>query len=230
MLAILQVAGPKIRHSAGRLRRAERGNASIEYALLGAIIGLGLISGLKTLKQSLNSDFDKISYAIGQAVQAPAAAPKVVASTSTDGLTVNGTYITRAWTTYTDGTTSMIQTNSNNAATGWGVAYFQYDAAGNTTGLSVNNPDGSFQYTETFQQVRAGVSVDTITDATGKPYAFQETTVWNNNIATQTRVMTLTSGRTDLWVSQTVISDYTNPQNVTVRATCTYANGQTVAC
>ncbi len=220
---------PRFRLGLRRLGRRDHGNVAIEYALLAAIVGLGLISALKSTKQSLNSNYDKITYEIGKAVVDPVKGQKTVASTYTDGQTVNGVYNYRNWTLYSDGSKSMVQTNNNNAAAGWQTALFEYDGNGNTTGLHVTNPDGSFQYDETFEIIRPGVSVNTITDASGKPYAFQETTIWEGLVATQTRVMTMTSGRTDLWQRQVVTSDYRDDKNIRVSAVCIYG-GTTVAC
>lgn len=213
-----------------RLRAARAGGVSIEYALLGAIVALGIIVALQSSRQSLNSNFDKVSYAISKATPAVEKPARVVASTRTESVGLNGTQLYRAYTTYTDGTQSMVQTNGNNAAMGWSVADYEYDTAGNATSVSVKNPDGSFQYSQTIEAVRQGVSVSTITDSTGQPYAFQSTFTSSGAVGTETRVMTLTSGRTDLWTTQVITADYSNPANIVTRATCTYANGQTVAC
>lgn len=217
-------------HRRSRLSPAEHGAVAIEYALLGAIVALGIVTALQWTRQSLNSDYDKISYAVGKAVPDVSKAPRVVASTYNETVNLNGIRLDRVYSVYTDGTKSMVQTNSNNTAIGWGVAKFEYDTAGNMIGLSVTNPDGSFQYSQVLEQVRAGVSVSTITDASGVPYAFQSTMSASGAIGTETRVMTQTNGRTDLWLSQVITTDYSDPANLVSRATCTYSGGRTVAC
>ncbi len=51
----------------GRASRLDdRGNASIEYALLAAVVGLGILSALKGVKSSANFNYEKIAFAIGQ--------------------------------------------------------------------------------------------------------------------------------------------------------------------
>lgn len=211
-------------------RSCSKGGVSIEYALLGAFLGLGIIAALVGGKASLNSNFDNISYQISKAVPKPAGPPRVVASTSQSTQTVNGITQYQTYTNYTDGTMSMFQTNNNNAAAGWKTAAFEFDTKGNVTSLSVTNPNGTPQYSALYEFVRAGVFVDTITDSTGVPYSFQETTTTNGPVSTQNRVMTVTNGRTDLWQSQTITTDYSNPQNVIATATCQYAGGRVVSC
>jgi Flp pilus assembly pilin Flp len=206
------------------------GGVSIEYALLGAIIALGIVYALQSTRQSLNSNLDKVSYAISKATPTVDKPARVVASTRSDSVGLNGTQLYRTYTTYTDGTQSMVQTNSNNAVMGWSVANYEFDAAGNATSVSVKNPDGSFQYSQLIETVRSGVTVSTITDSSNVPYAFQSTFSSNGAIGTESRVMTMTSGRTDLWTTQVITADYSNPANIVTRATCTYASGQTVSC
>ncbi len=218
------------RNLLSNLRSRSEGAVAVEYALLGAFLGLGIIAALMSTKSSLNSNFDNITYRIGQATPKANTAPRVVSSTSTANQTVNGVVTYQTYTYYTDGSKSLYQTNSNNAANGWKTAQFDWDTAGNLSTLSVTNPDGTPQYSVAYTPVRPGVMVDTITDTTGVPYTFQETTDTNGPISTITRVMMTANNRTDLWQTQTITNDYTNPSNIIVKSTCQYAGGRTVAC
>ena len=210
--------------------RDDRGAAAIEYALLGAVVGLGIVAGLVASKRSLNTNYDKITYQLGAAVPAVAAPPRVVASTSTYAYSLNGTVLTQKSTFYTDGTRSMVQTNSNPAAVGYGDVDYEFDAAGNTISSYVRNPDGTFQYSEVIKPLRPGTNVHTLTTAAGASYSYSRTSTTAGALTTLDSTMLDAGGLTGMWTAQRVVVDSSNPGNVTTKVTCQYGSGPYGAC
>lgn len=118
----------------GRLSRDDRGNASIEYALLGAIVGLGIISSLNQLKRSLNVNYDKISYAIGQATQGDAPPKTVLKTVPATSYTDGGRPVDQKWVYYTDGSMDLVRTPGAGAAPWFNTSVTYYDKNGVETG------------------------------------------------------------------------------------------------
>lgn len=93
------------------LRRDAGGAVAIEYAILGVLLGLGLVAALSSVKRAENVRLDTISYSIGQAVTTPTNTAKtilrqVAGTPYTDGgRPVNQTYVY-----YTDGTYDLVRT------------------------------------------------------------------------------------------------------------------------
>lgn len=210
--------------------RDDRGAAAIEYALLGAVVGLGIVAGLVASKRSLSTNYDKITYQIGAAVPAVPVAPRVVASTHSTSQTLNGTLLSQSWTVYTDGTRSMVQTNNNPIGVGYGVVDYEYDAAGNTTSAYVRNPDGSFQYSETISPFRDGTNLHKITVAAGGSYTFTQTITYGPGLATIDKSMLDAGTFGGMWTAQRVVVDSTNAANTTTKVTCQYGSGAYGAC
>ncbi len=212
------------------LKRDDRGATAIEYSLLAGVIALGIIASLVSTKKSLTTNFDKISYSLGSSVPKAPSAPRVVASTSTVSTTLNGTVLTQNYKTYTDGTKSMVQTNSNPTAVGYGTVDYEFDTAGNVISAYVRNPDGSFQYSEAVSALRGNTSVRTITTADGNSYSYSQTRTIANSVVTNDNAMLDPGSNKNLWTTQTVTADYSNPANTVTSVSCTYGTGPSVAC
>lgn len=212
------------------LNRDERGAIAIEYALIGAIVGLGIITSLVSTKRSLNTAYDKISFQMGNSVSSGPAAARVVASTATSSYSLNGIVLTQTYTTYTDGTKSMVQTNSNPAVSGFGVVDYQFDKTGNVISSYVRNPDGSFQYSDTITPLRDGTGVHTLATASGVTYSYSAAQSVSGAITTIDNTMLDPGTSTGLWTTQRIVVDATDPANTVSRITCTFGSGSYVAC
>ncbi len=95
-----------------RLRQfglAEHGNASIEYALLAAVVGLGLVSALSATKRAQNVNFDKISYAIAKSTQKNEGIKTIVREAPDIPYTDNGRKVDQKWVYYSDGSFDLIR-------------------------------------------------------------------------------------------------------------------------
>lgn len=94
---------------AGNLSRDQRGNASIEYAIIGAVVGLGLISALNSLKRAQNVNFDKISYAISEATLKNQAPKDIVREVPDAPYMDGGRAVTQKWVYYADGSRDLVR-------------------------------------------------------------------------------------------------------------------------
>jgi pilus assembly protein Flp/PilA len=52
-----------------KLAKSEKGATAIEYALIAALVGIGLITGLNTLKTGITGVFTKTNTELGNAVK-----------------------------------------------------------------------------------------------------------------------------------------------------------------
>ncbi len=92
----------------------DNGNASIEYALLAAVVGLGILSALKGVKSSANFNYEKIAFAIGQ-VNSNNETKKNVTWTRPDVTYVElGNITLQEWVYYDDGTADLVRTSGDN--------------------------------------------------------------------------------------------------------------------
>jgi Flp pilus assembly pilin Flp len=117
----------------GQLGYDTRGNASIEYALLGAIVGLGIISGLTGMKRSLNVNFDKISYQIAQATANNDVAKTVTKTVAASSYTDGGRPVDQKWVYYSDGSYDLVRT-SGGTSNWFQQSVDHYDQNGVNTG------------------------------------------------------------------------------------------------
>lgn len=103
-----------LRHRArtmtGRLSRNQRGSASIEYALIGAAIGLGIIGALISTKRAQNLNLDKISYSMSQAMDKNQLPKTVGSEVQLAPYLDNGKSINQKRVNYTDGSFDLIRT------------------------------------------------------------------------------------------------------------------------
>jgi Flp pilus assembly pilin Flp len=139
----------------GGIRQATSGGVAIEYAIIGAVIGLGIVAALMSTRQSMRSRYDLITYGVAQASNSITTG-KTVASTSDGGTYLdNGRPVSRTWIKYTDGTSDLVVSGS------WfqkGVSSF--DANGyQTSGLWVdangNRTEATYTYlTDTSQMIQ----------------------------------------------------------------------------
>lgn len=94
---------------AGSLSNDQRGNASIEYTIIGAVVGLGLISALNSLKRAQNVNFDKISYAISEATLKNQAPKDIVQEIPESPYMDGGRPVTQKWVVYADGSRDLVR-------------------------------------------------------------------------------------------------------------------------
>lgn len=52
-----------------KMMKSEKGATAIEYALIAALVGIGLIAGLNTLKTGVTGVFTKTNTTLGNAVK-----------------------------------------------------------------------------------------------------------------------------------------------------------------
>ncbi len=117
-----------------RLHRSQEGGTAVEYALLAAIIGLGLLSALNRVRTSLNGNFQMIASSLN------------VVQRDTVYTDTSGVAYVRSVTVNSDG--SMTVTRSRQSD-GFVAFTEQYDKNGNLTSLKHVNNDGTF-YTDLF--------------------------------------------------------------------------------
>lgn len=127
-------------------RMDDLGGVAIEYSLIGAALGIGLISALVGVKSSLKTDFNRIGTAIYQTrlVSAPAVTSTLVSTVAT---TVSGYPGTRMNYVNSDGTTRFTETiNDPSKLSQYQVSgqdvYF--DANGNLFYRTITTVSGDF--------------------------------------------------------------------------------------
>ena len=163
------------RSSGGILRQlagAERGNASIEYALLGAIIGLGMISGLRTLKNGMNTNFDRITLQIQRVNNDTSGTRKETSRDGQSSYISNGQQIDQVWIRYDDGSSQLLRT-SPDPNSWFKTIYYDFGKDGINHGAYVTRSNGA-TYSETYEYIRDGVINVNYTEGTQTHNYLQE--------------------------------------------------------
>lgn len=136
-----------------RLCRSEAGGTAVEYALLGAIIGLGTLSALNKVRSSLNTNFQMIASSLN------------VVQRDTVYTTPTGTTYVRSVTVNPDGSMVITRTRQPDGL----VEYTEnYDKSGNLTSVKHLNSDGSY-YADIFSKNSDGSYTVTNTNSNGTP-------------------------------------------------------------
>jgi Flp pilus assembly pilin Flp len=212
------------------LSRGDRGNASIEYALLGAIVGLGMISGLRTLKNGLNTNYDRITLAIQRVNNDTSGTRKETSRDSNFTYYSNGQRIDQVWIRYDDGSSALLRT-SPDPNSWFQQIYYDFGKDGINHGAYVTRSNGS-TYSETYETVRDGVVNINYTEGSVTHNYLQEQINLGNGYYGYRQTMNSTNIAGD-WASGYVVNYYGNDANGqyvenNVGSRYTYANGQTV--
>lgn len=207
--------------------RSEGGAASIEYALLAAIVGLGLISALNNLKYGLNTNYDRISLAIQRVNNDTSGTRK---ETSRDGqfsYTSNGTRIDQVYIHYDDGSTVLLRTSPD--PNSWFKSiYYDFGKDNVNHGAYVTRNDGS-TYSETYDYVRDGVVNVNYTEGTSQHSYLQQQIDLGGGYYGYRQTMNSSNIAGD-WVSGYAVNYYGNDSSGqyvenSIGSTYTYANG-----
>jgi Flp pilus assembly pilin Flp len=92
------------------MNRDHHGGVAVEYALLGAFLGLGVLAALIQTARNLNVRYDTVSYAIGQATPAVTAARTVLRVEAGTPYTDGGRPVNQKIVYYSDGTHDLVRT------------------------------------------------------------------------------------------------------------------------
>lgn len=92
------------------LSRDQRGSAAIEYAIIGAAVGLGIVAALFSTKRAQNLNLDKISYSMSQAMDKNQLPKTIGGEVQLAPYSDNGKVINQKRVNYTDGTFDLIRT------------------------------------------------------------------------------------------------------------------------
>ncbi len=88
------------------------GAVAVEYALLGAFLGIGLLAALNGVRRNTGATYDTITYGLSQAAKGNAPA-KVIARTVDGGTyTDSGRPVSRQYVYYTDGSYDLVTTGN----------------------------------------------------------------------------------------------------------------------
>ena len=130
------------------LRKHVGGTVAIEYALIGAIIGIGIVGALVGSKRSLNVTYDTLSYQVGEATKPGSEGRTVVKTVTNPAVSYSGTLANSQTVFYSDG--SRDTTLTAQAASLWFQTYTtHYDAASVETGADWIDSSGGVNSSRT---------------------------------------------------------------------------------
>ncbi len=212
-----------------RVIRSRDGGVAIEYALMGAILGLGLLSGLKSIRGSLTNNYDQISLALQRAA-ASSTVRKEISRDSPSSYTSNGQVINQIWIRYDDGSSALLRTSPD--PNSWFKSiYYDFGKDGLNHGAAVTRSNNSF-YTETYEYIRDNVINVSYSEAGNAHSYIQEQINLGNGYYGFRQTMNSTNIAGD-WASGYVVNYYGNDASGkyvenNVGARYTYPNGQVV--
>lgn len=222
-----------VRFSALALHRALRsreGGVAIEYALLGAIVGLGVLSGLRGVRNNLTTNYDLITLALQRVATDTSGTRKEISRDNPFTYTSNGQTINQIWVRYDDGSSALIRT-SPDPNSWFKQIYYDFGKDGLNHGATVTRSNNSV-YQENYEYVRDGViAVSYSENGSAHTYLQQQIDLGGGYYGYR-QTMTSTNIQSD-WSSGYVVNYYGpdskgNYVENSVGARYTYPNGQVV--
>lgn len=205
--------------------RDERGGVSVEYALLGAFLGLGLLAVLTSTKGSLRDSLALTGTKISGVSVEMSKGMRVVASVVTGTAMQNNATLSTVTTTYTDGSVDVQATNTDYTKLNFNTRLTSYGPDGTTQSVRYNYPNGNFDLD--VYAYRADGSVDiTNSNAAGDLFVYNAKTVMQDGYSLYEKHM-LSASR-PLYIDQIQVSDVSNPSNPVVLGSATRAADGTV--
>jgi Flp pilus assembly pilin Flp len=140
-----------------RMHPDDRGAVAIEYAILGAIVGLGIVATLIQTARNLNVRYDSMSYSISQATASTAGPKTVLKVVQGTPYTDGGRPVNQKTIFYTDGTNDLVRTPPDDNK--WFTSgVLSYDASGNLVKNVYTNAAGD-AYTQDISYLSPNVSM-----------------------------------------------------------------------
>ncbi len=168
----------RVRRPSRLLIRSTRGNASIEYALLAAFIGLGILASLKMTKGGLNTNLDKITLQIQRVNNDTSGTRKEIGRDSPFSYKSDGIQVDQIWIRYDDGSSVLYRTSPTPNAWFKDITY-EFGLDGVNHGANVNRSDGTF-FSEKYEYIRQNViSVTYSEGANTRNYIQEESDIGN---------------------------------------------------
>lgn len=206
------------------------GGTAIEYALIGAIIALGLVAGLKNLKYGLTGGFDRISLQI-QRVNNDTSGTRLETSRADAGTYyADGFQVNQTWIYYDDGSVALYKIWPN-PGSGLKSALVDYGKDNTLHGGDAIREDGSL-YSERYEQIRNGVMNVTTVDGNQQRSFIHEQIILGGGYYGYRTTMNTTNVSND-WVSgYSVVYVGVDSNGIKIEknigSTLTYQNGLTV--
>lgn len=138
-----------------RALRSHSGAVAAEYALIGAVLGLGLLSALRTVKSNLNTNYDRISLQLQRVANDTSGTRKEVSRDGQYSYTSNGLVINQVWIRYDDGSSALLRTSPD--PNSWFKSiYYDFGKDGINHSATVIRANGG-TYTEGYEYIRDNV-------------------------------------------------------------------------
>lgn len=205
------------------LRRSERGAVSIEYALLGAVVALGIVAALVQTKGKLNDLLGLVSIRFGVVQQDIARDTRTAVSTVQGGYRSNNIDYKTTTVTYSDGTRDVLTVPAI-AGTGSFVQNLQrYNAGGQLNDVRYDYPNGVWG--NDVYTFRSDGSMDIVnTTSGGQTYVYNARTYTQDGYSIYARHML--SASSPLYIDAIQVIDTSNPSNpIVVGEAVRNANG-----
>jgi Flp pilus assembly pilin Flp len=203
-----------IRSNARALNSA--GSVAIEYSLLGAFLGLGLLAALVGTKTTLRDSLSLTASKIAGVSQNASKGMRVVASVTKSTAMQNNATLAVTTTTYTDGSVDVQSSNTDFTKLNFNLRTVSIGPDGKTQSVMFNYPSGNFDLD--VYAYRADGSYDiTNTNGAGDTFVYNAKTVLMDGYSVYQKHMI--SASRPLYQDEVQVSDISNPSNPVVVGT-----------
>lgn len=207
------------------LRRSDRGAVSIEYALLGAVVALGIVASLIQTKGKLNDLLGLITIRFGVVQQDMSRDTRTAVSTVQGSYRSNNVDYKTTTVTFSDGTRDVLTVPAMAGTGNFLQRLSQYDATGKIAHDRFDYPNGVWG--DDVYTARADGSNDiTNTTSSGQTYVYNARTYTQDGYTIYARHML--SASTPLYQDVVQVTDTSNPSNPILVGEATRAPNGTV--
>jgi Flp pilus assembly pilin Flp len=198
--------------------RSDRGAAAIEYGLLGAVIALGIVAALISTRGKLNDLLSLINVRFGTVQAQMSRDTRKVVSVVNGTAMLNNATLTTVTTTYDDGTSDVVFTNTDLTKNNFNTKAVSYGADGKVANILYNYPGGNFD-NDVYNYMPDGTTVITNTNGQGDTFVYSAKTTVVDGYSVYSKHMIQESR--PLYQDQVQVSDISNPSNPVAIAAAT---------
>jgi Flp pilus assembly pilin Flp len=193
-----------------RLRAANGGAAAIEYALLGAVVALGIVAALLSTKTNLNDLLSLINIRFGKVHTEMANGTRKVVSVTNGTSMLNNATLGTVTTVYDDGSKDVVFNNSDYTKVNFQTRTYSYGADGKIQNALFNYPGGGFD-NDVYNHRQDGSFDITNTNGQGDTFIYNAKTTIVDGYSVYTKHMIQESR--PLYQDSVTVSDISNPNN-----------------
>ncbi len=208
------------------LARSQSGAAAVEYALLAAVVALGIVGSLIATKRNLNDLLSLINIRFAKVQTDMATGTRKVVSVTTGSTMLNNANLGTTTTVYNDGSKDVVYSNSDYTKNNFQTKIVQLAPDGKFSTVIYQYPNGGFD-NDVYSYRPDGSTDITNTNSSGDTFIYNARTDIIDGYSVYSKHMIQESR--PLYQDAVAVSDISNPNNPVQIASATRGPDGTVS-